>query len=117
MKNRPEPGAKTAVTEYRLLTSKGKLSLVECRLLTGSTHQIRAQMAHAGWPLLGDGKYGSERFNKDFGEKGQALYSYRLEFTFPTDAGILNYLRGRQFRVQQVDFAEKYFGVTDLNFD
>ena len=117
VKNRPEPGAKTAVTEYRLITSKGKLSLVECRLLTGRTHQIRAQMAHAGWPLLGDGKYGSERFNKDFGEKGQALYSYRLEFTFPTDAGILNYLRGRQFRVQQVDFAEKYFGVTDLNFD
>ena len=117
VKNRPEPGAKTAVTEYRLLTSKGKLSLVECRLLTGRTHQIRAQMAHAGWPLLGDGKYGSERFNKDFGEKGQALYSYRLEFTFPTDAGILNYLRGRQFRVEQVDFAEKYFDVTDLNFD
>ena len=103
VKNRPEPGAKTAVTEYRLLT--------------GRTHQIRAQMAHAGWPLLGDGKYGSERFNKDFGEKGQALYSYRLEFAFPTDAGILNYLRGRQFRVQQVDFAEKYFDVTDLNFD
>ena len=117
VKNRPEPGAKTAVTEYRLLTSKGKLSLVECRLLTGRTHQIRAQMAYAGWPLLGDGKYGSERFNKDFGEKGQALYSYRLEFTFPTDAGILNYLRGRQFRVEQVDFAEKYFDVTDLNFD
>ena len=117
VKNRPEPGAKTAVTEYRLITSKGKLSLVECRLLTGRTHQIRAQMAHAGWPLLGDGKYGSERFNRDFGEKGQALYSYRLEFTFPTDAGILNYLRGRQFRVQQVDFAEKYFDVTNLNFD
>ena len=117
VKNRPEPGAKTAVTEYRLLKSKGKLSLVECRLLTGRTHQIRAQMAHAGWPLLGDGEYGSERFNKDFGEKGQALYSYRLEFAFPTDAGILNYLRGRQFRVQQVDFAEKYFDVTDLNFD
>ena len=117
VKNQPEPGAKTAITEYRLLKSKGKLSLVECRLLTGRTHQIRAQMAHAGWPLLGDGKYGSERFNKDFGEKGQALYSYRLEFTFPTDAGILNYLRGRQFRVQQVDFAEKYFDVTNLNFD
>ena len=117
VKARPEPGAKTAVTEYRLLTSKGKLSLVECRLLTGRTHQIRAQMAYAGWPLLGDGKYGSERFNRDFGEKGQALYSYRLEFAFPTDAGILNYLRGRQFRVEQVDFAEKYFDVTNLNFD
>ena len=106
---RPEPGAKTAVTEYRVLRSKGALSLVECRLLTGRTHQIRAQMAHAGWPLLGDGKYGSERFNKAYEEKGQALYSYKLRFDFPTDAGILNYLRGREFRVEKVDFAEKYF--------
>ena len=116
VKDRPEPGAKTAVTEYRTLMSKGPLSLVECRLLTGRTHQIRAQMAHAGWPLLGDGKYGSERFNRGFEEKGQALYSYRLRFDFPTDAGPLEYLRGKEFRVQQVDFAEKYFGVTDLDF-
>ena len=115
VKAKPEPGAKTAVTEYKLLRSKGPLSLVECRLLTGRTHQIRVQMAHAGWPLLGDGKYGSERFNRDFDEKGQALYSYRLVFSFPTEAGMLEYLRGKEFRVQKVDFAETYFGVTDLN--
>ena len=110
VKAKPEPGAKTAVTEYKLLRSKGALSLVECRLLTGRTHQIRVQMAHAGWPLLGDGKYGRERFNKNFEEKGQALYSYKLRFDFPTDAGILNYLRGREFEVEKVDFVEKYFG-------
>ena len=110
VKQKPEPGAKTAVTEYKLLRSKGPLSLVECRLLTGRTHQIRVQMAHAGWPLLGDGKYGRERFNKDYEEKGQALYSYKLRFDFPTDAGILNYLRGREFQVEKVDFVEKYFG-------
>lgn len=109
IKNRPEPGAKSAVTEYKVIKSKGRLSLVECRLLTGRTHQIRAQMAHAGWPLLGDGKYGSERFNRQYGEKGQALYSYKLRFEFPTDAGILNYLRGREFTVDKIDFAEKYF--------
>ena len=109
VKQKPEPGAKTAVTEYKLLRSKGALSLVECRLLTGRTHQIRVQMAHAGWPLLGDGKYGRERFNRDFDEKGQALYSYKLRFDFPTDAGILNYLRGREFTVEKVDFVEKYF--------
>ena len=117
IKEKPEPGAKTAVTEYRTLMTKGPLSLVECRLLTGRTHQIRAQMAHAGWPLLGDGKYGSERFNKGFEEKGQALCSYRLRFDFPTDAGLLEYLRGQEFRVRQVDFAEKYFGVTELQFE
>ncbi len=117
VKSRPEPGAKTAVTEYRTLCSKGALSLVECRLLTGRTHQIRAQLSHAGFPLLGDGKYGSERFNKDFEEKGQALCSYRIRFEFPTDAGALEYLRGREFKVRKVDFAEKYFGVTELSFD
>lgn len=114
IKNRPEQGAKTAVTEYRLVASKGELSLVECRLLTGRTHQIRAQMAHAGYPLLGDGKYGSERFNKGYGEKGQALYSYKLKFEFPTDAGALEYLRGKIFTVRSVDFAEKYFGISQL---
>ncbi len=109
VKPRPEPGARTAVTDYRLLRSKGPLSLVECHLLTGRTHQIRVQMAYAGWPLLGDGKYGSERFNKNYDEKGQALYSYKLVFAFPSDAGILNYLRGREFTVEQVDFVDKYF--------
>ena len=117
VKPRPEPGARTAITEYRTLMTQGQLSLVECRLLTGRTHQIRVQLAHAGYPLLGDGKYGRERFNRDFDEKGQALYSYRLMFSFPSPAGSLDYLRGRSFRVDRVDFAEKYFGVTDLDFD
>lgn len=103
------PGAKDAVTEYRTLQTKNGLSLVECRLLTGRTHQIRAQMADSGTPLLGDGKYGAERINRQYGEKGQALYSYRLRFDFPTDAGILNYLKGRQFFVSDVDFVKKYF--------
>jgi len=117
VKTRPEPGAKTAITEYRTICARGALSLVECRLLTGRTHQIRAQMSHAGWPLLGDGKYGNERFNRSYEEKGQALYSYRLVFEFPTDAGILNYLSGRVFTVGTVDFTEKYFNlkVADIN--
>jgi 23S rRNA pseudouridine955/2504/2580 synthase len=110
VKSKSEPGARTAVTEYKTIRSKGPLSLVECHLLTGRTHQIRAQMSYAGWPLLGDGKYGSERFNKTYGETGQALYSYKLLFSFPTDAGMLNYLRGREFSVDSVDFVEKYFG-------
>lgn len=103
------PGAKEAVTEYRTLQTKKGLSLVECRLLTGRTHQIRAQMAELGTPLLGDGKYGRESDNRSFGEKGQALYSYRLRFSFTTDAGALEYLKGREFMVPDVDFAEKYF--------
>ena len=71
VKAKPEPGSRSAVTEYRVLMSRGGLSLVECRLLTGRTHQIRVQMAHAGWPLLGDGKYGREAVNRRYHESSQ----------------------------------------------
>lgn len=103
----PQPGSKSCRTDYRVLASRAGLSLVECRLITGRTHQIRAQFAHAGHPLLGDGKYGKldKRFDRDY----QALYSYRLTFTFPTDAGILEPLKGRTFQVQEVDFVREYF--------
>ena len=103
---RPVPGGKTAVTLYKTL---GKLSLVECRLLTGRTHQIRVSMAQIGCPLLGDGKYGRGDVNRSYGETRQALYSYKLTFALPTDAGILNYLRGRTFTVEDVPFRDKYF--------
>ena len=103
----PQPGAKTCRTNYRVLSSKGGLSLVECELITGRTHQIRAQFAHAGHPLLGDGKYG--KLDKRFDRSYQALYSYKLTFDFSTDAGELEYLNGRSFRVEKVDFAEEYF--------
>ena len=103
----PQPGSKSCRTDYRVLASRNGLTLVECRLITGRTHQIRAQFAHAGHPLLGDGKYGKldKRFDRDY----QALYSYRLTFTFPTDAGILEPLKGRSFQVKEVDFAKEYF--------
>lgn len=114
VRQRPEPGARTAVTEYRTLTARGGLSLVECRLLTGRTHQIRAQMAAAGWPLLGDGKYGGAEAQAS-GETKQALYSYRLSFPLPTDAGPLNYLRGRTFSVPSVEFVEKLFPGYDYH--
>ena len=109
VRSRPQPGAKTAVTLYRTLAQGGGLSLVECRLITGRTHQIRAQFAAAGHPLLGDGKYGSERDNRKYGRHGQALYSYKLAFHFTTDAGPLEHLNGRVFQVEQVDFVQEYF--------
>ena len=106
---RPVPGGKTAVTLYNTLESRGELSLVECRLLTGRTHQIRVSMAEIGCPLLGDGKYGKGAVNKRYHETRQALYSYKLAFPLPTDAGILNYLRGKEFTVADVPFKTKYF--------
>jgi 23S rRNA pseudouridine955/2504/2580 synthase len=105
--DKPQPGSKTAVTRYRTLQSKNGLSLVECELLTGRTHQIRAQMAAAGWPLLGDGKYG--KLDKRYDRKYQALYSYSLRFAFTSDAGILSYLNGKVFEISDVDFVREYF--------
>ena len=103
----PQPGAKTCQTNYKVLASKNGLSLVECELITGRTHQIRAQFAHAGHPLLGDGKYG--KLDKRFDRNYQALYSYKLTFDFSTDAGVLSYLDGKQFAVSHVDFVTEYF--------
>ena len=106
--DKPQPGAKTCQTNYKVLATAQGLSLVECELITGRTHQIRAQFAHAGHPLLGDGKYG--KLDKRFDRKIQALYSYKLTFRFTTEAGSLEYLNGRSFQVEKVDFVEEYFG-------
>lgn len=107
--HRPVPGARTAVTAYRTLAAKGSLSLVECDLITGRTHQIRAQLSDAGAPLLGDGKYGSEKVNRRYGRKQQALCSWFLTFSFRTDAGVLNHLNGKHWQVSHIDFLEDYF--------
>jgi 23S rRNA pseudouridine955/2504/2580 synthase len=100
VRNKSEKGSKTAVTEYRLLAERNGLSLLECRLITGRTHQIRAQLAAFGHPLLGDGKYGTE---KD-AERYQALYSYKLIFSFSDSGNELGYLNGRTFTVRKIDF-------------
>lgn len=100
----PKPDFLTIKTKYRVLESKGELSLVEVDLLTGRTHQIRAHFAHIGHPLLGDGKYGgSNARNKKYGAKAQALCSYKLIFKFTTDAGILDYLNNREFEINSAD--------------
>jgi 23S rRNA pseudouridine955/2504/2580 synthase len=103
----PQPGSKSCQTNYKVVAAGRGLALVECQLITGRTHQIRAQFAHAGHPLLGDGKYG--KLGKDRSRTYQALYSYQLTFTFTTDGEELSYLNGRTFQTKTVDFVEEYF--------
>ena len=109
LKSKKTDNSLTIRTRYTVLETKNKLSLLEVELLTGRTHQIRAHMASIGHPLLGDGKYGKIAEDKKLGFNKQALYSYSLKFDFKTDAGILNYLNCKTFKVKNVWFAEKLF--------
>ena len=106
----PQPGAKEAVTYYRAVDERDELTLCECLLGTGRTHQIRAQFAAIGHPLLGDTQYGSAKQSERYGRvSGQALCAYRLIFRFETDAGCLNDLNGLTVQVRDVPFVRTYF--------
>ena len=107
----PPRGAKNIITHYRVIATAKDTSLVEVELLTGRTHQIRAHMAHVGHPLVGDGKYGVNKSDRERGYKHQALYSYKLRFSFKTDAGALSYLNEREFSIpkDEIYFTKDFF--------
>ena len=105
-----EPGSKEAITYFQAIDERDGLTLCECLLGTGRTHQIRAQFAAIGHPLLGDNQYGNAKQNEKYGRKnGQALCAYRLIFDFEGDAGCLSGLQGRAFQVRDVPFVREYF--------
>lgn len=104
--NESKKGSKTIITKYKVLKESNNLSLVEVDLVTGRTHQIRAHFASINHPLLGDGKYGSNKINKENDMKYQALCAHKLMFDFKTDAGILSYLDKKEFKVENVWFLD-----------
>ena len=73
--------SKEAITNFRIVERFGAYTLVECKLLTGRTHQIRVHMAYIGHPVVGDPKYGPER--NHFSIEGQALHSAELTIKHP----------------------------------
>jgi 23S rRNA pseudouridine1911/1915/1917 synthase len=105
-------GGKTALTRYRLLASyaNGAVSLVECRLATGRTHQIRVHLTALGHPLVGDTLYGrvgsrrtgalpieARRTVASFPR--QALHAYLLGFLHPTKGGRMRFESGIPFDI------------------
>ena len=90
------------ITETRPLVSGKGFTLVEARLLTGRSHQIRVQLAEAGYPIMGDRKYGDRaintRLSRKYGLDAQLLHAHRLEIK--KGEGSLGYLEGKTFRAK-----------------
>lgn len=95
-------------TGYKLIEKRGDISLVEIDLITGRTHQIRAYMAFLGCFVLGDGKYGKNSINRQFGFKHQALCAVKLKFSKTGDENSLTYLEGRSFSIKEPEFIGKF---------
>lgn len=92
-------GYKKIITYYNIIKRYENSSVLDIQIETGRTHQIRAHLAHIGHPIIGDGKYGINKINKEFGSKFQQLVAYKLVFNFKTDSGILNYLNNKTISI------------------
>lgn len=99
----PKKGYEKIITSYNVVeeNKKENISILDVNLHTGKTHQIRAHLAHIGYPILGDGKYGNNEINKKFGYKTQQLCSYSITFHFKTNSGTLNYLNNKKIKLMQ----------------
>ena len=109
--NKPR-GAKYIKTGYRLISERNGVSLLEIRLYTGRTHQIRAHMEYLGTPLVGEGKYGQNSRDRELGYKHQALCSYSVTFNFEQKGSELDYLSGKCVHIAPDDiyFVRELFG-------
>ncbi len=98
---------KEAITKYKLIETKNDISLIMAELITGRTHQIRAQLASINHPLLGDGKYAVNKKDRKQGFCHQSLCAYRLKF-LPAEQDSLSYLDGKAFFSSAPDFLKLF---------
>ncbi|AEF94112.1 pseudouridine synthase, RluA family [Desulfotomaculum nigrificans CO-1-SRB] len=105
-----ERNSKPAVTHYRVLERFGQYTLVECRLETGRTHQIRVHMAYIGHPVVGDPKYGPTKPHFDL--DGQLLHAGVLGFKHPTTGQYLEFTAPLPDIFEQVLHKLKSSGVS-----
>ncbi len=110
----PAEGFSEIRTGYEVLAANGGLALLRVTLYTGRTHQIRAQMAALGCPVLGDEKYGNPAANRKRHLTHQLLAACSLRFDFSAAACPLDALRGRMFSYVPDFCAEYGFSEVDL---
>jgi len=101
--NTSKKGYQKIITSYKVIkeNKKENTSILDVNLETGRTHQIRAHLAHIGYPIIGDGKYGINEINKKFKQKTQLLQSYSLTFNFTSDSVFLEYLNNKTIKIRR----------------
>jgi 23S rRNA pseudouridine955/2504/2580 synthase len=85
-----EPGGQASKTVFRLVERRAGFSLLEATLATGRTHQIRVHLAHVGFPIAGDDKYGDFALNRELARQGlkrMFLHAHELAFDHPLTGG------------------------------
>lgn len=107
---KPKKDYKKIITEYTVMQKKNGFMLLKINLITGKTHQIRAHMSFLGAPLLGDGKYGNIKINKQQQIFTQQLCAYSITFNFDSNS-VLGYLSGKTFTSPKTDFKLDIFDI------
>lgn len=105
--NSPVKNSVKIISIFKTIENKEDNSLVECTLVTGKTHQLRAHLAFLGHAIIGDGKYGKNSDNKKFGAKFQLLRCFYIKFN--KLEGNLNYLNGKEINI------DKNFNIKSKN--
>ena len=103
-----EKNSRSAVTHWRVLERFSGYTLVECKLETGRTHQIRAHLAYLGKPVLGDIKYGNRKMNERTGAKTQALCAVRISFLDIPEENTLHYLSGKVIKLKDPQIVKQF---------
>ncbi len=100
----PKKGYQKIITLYKVISEdkQNNTSILDIKLETGRTHQIRAHLAHIGSPIIGDGKYGINEVNRRFKQKYQMLTSYKLKFNFISDSEFLEYLNKKEISINKI---------------
>jgi len=106
--NTPKQGYIEALLDYEVIKElSDNTSVLDIKLITGRTHQIRATLAHLGYPIIGDGKYGNEQVNRTFSAQYQKLLAYRVIFDFKKgEVNALKHLANTEINLKSLDFCQ-----------